>query len=98
MNPDKVDRERLCCLTDLPNVGEAIAADLRLLGVADPTGLRGRDPLELYDELCRLTGLRHDPCVLDIFLSVADFLAGAAPRRWWEFTELRKRMLAERSA
>lgn len=32
MNPTKVCRTRLYTLTDLPNIGEAMAEDLRLLG------------------------------------------------------------------
>lgn len=33
MNPAKVDRNRLARLEDLPNIGPAIARDLRLLDV-----------------------------------------------------------------
>ena len=42
-------------LEQIPNVGPAIAADFKLLGVASPRDLIGRDPYALYDELCRLT-------------------------------------------
>src|SRR4051794_9532580 len=43
-------------LEDIPNVGPAVAGDLRQLGIATPAGLPGRDPYALYDELCRITG------------------------------------------
>ena len=33
MNPDKVQRSKLNTLTDLPNVGKAVAEDLALLGI-----------------------------------------------------------------
>ena len=51
-------------LEDLPNVGPAIAKDLRRIGVLEPESLVGRDPFAMYDELCRVTGQRHDPCLL----------------------------------
>src|SRR5690349_21513275 len=51
-------------LEDIPNVGPAIAADLRQLGITMPDELLGRDPYVMYDDLCRITGVRHDPCLL----------------------------------
>lgn len=90
MNPAKVSRDRLKHLTDLPNVGPAVADDLRLLGIKTPAGLAGRDPHEMYASLCALSGTRHDPCMLDVFISVTRFMAGEAPRVWWAFTAERK--------
>src|ERR1700758_3501728 len=49
-------------LEDIPNVGPAVAADLRQLGIT-PGELLGRDPYAMYDDLCRITGQRHDPCL-----------------------------------
>ena len=94
MNPHKVDRTRVGQLTDLPNVGEATAADLRLLGFDSPEQLAGESPFEMYERLCRKTGQRHDPCVIDVFMSVTQFMDGKPPRPWWEFTETRKNILA----
>ena len=90
MHPSKVERERLVELTDLPNVGPSVAGDLRLLGIATPQALVGQDPLQLYHRLCRATGQRHDPCVLDVFMSITAFMAGDAPRPWWDYTAQRK--------
>jgi len=90
MNPARVDRDRLNQFTDLPNVGKAFAADLRLLGFRHPLEVRGQDARELYDQLCCLTGARQDPCVLDVLLSITSFLEGAPARPWWEFSEQRK--------
>lgn len=90
MHPDKVRRDRLQALTDLPNVGPAVAADLRLLGIERPDQLAGRDPWAMYVDLCHLTGQRHDPCVIDVFLSITDFIAGGAPKPWWHYTAQRK--------
>lgn len=91
MNPSKVIRERVRRFTDLPNIGPAMARDFELLGLKEPAQLAGADPFELYLALCAATGARQDPCVLDVFMSVTDFLAGGLPAPWWDFTELRKR-------
>ena len=75
MNPTKVDRNHLLRLTDLPNVGPACEKDLRLIGIRVPAHLRGRDPYDMYAQLCLKTGVMHDPCVIDVFLSVVRFMA-----------------------
>ena len=51
-----------------PERRPAFAADLRRMGIATPAELPGRDPYTLYDELCRITAQRHDPCLLDTFI------------------------------
>lgn len=79
-------------LEDLPNIGPAIAADLRLLGIAQPQELARRDAFALYQALCAATGKRHDPCVLDTFMAATDFMRGAAPEPWWHYTAERKRL------
>ncbi len=94
MNPAKVRRDNLHRLTDLPNIGPAMARDLRLLGISRPDQLVGRDPQAMYAELARLTASRQDPCVLDVFLSITRFMAGGEPQPWWRFTAERRRMMA----
>ena len=91
MHPDKVDRHRVTRLTDLPNVGPATAHDLVLIGVDSPRDLAGKDPLEMYRSLCHKTGVRQDPCVLDVFISLARFISGEPARPWWAYTEERKK-------
>ena len=71
------ERRDVVRLEDIPNVGPAIAADFRQLGITTPGDLVGRDPYALYDELCRVTGVRHDPCVLDTFIAAVRYMAGA---------------------
>jgi hypothetical protein len=74
----------------LPNVGPAMAADLRAIGVAHPRELGHRVPFVLYQSLCAHTGKRQDPCVLDTFMAITDFMRGAAPAPWWTYTAQRK--------
>jgi len=82
-------------LEDLPNVGPAVAADFRRVGIRAPQDLRSRDPYALYDRLNRVTGARHDPCVLDTFISAVRYVEGAPARPWWKYTAERKRALAK---
>jgi len=77
-------------LEQLPNVGPALAPDLRLIGIRHPHELRGQDPFALYRRLCEATGVRQDPCVLDTFMAATDFAAGAAAAPWWAYTAKRK--------
>ena len=79
-------------LEQLPNIGPALAADLRRLGIRHPADLRTCDPFQLYQALCRLSGARQDPCVLDTFMAATDFMRGAEPEPWWRYTAQRKRI------
>lgn len=94
MNPSKVDRNHLLRLTDLPNVGPACEKDLRTIGIRVPAQLRGRDAYDLYAQLCLKTGVVHDPCVIDVFLSVVRFMAGEPARPWWAYSAERRAQLA----
>src|SRR5437899_11617022 len=83
-------------LEDIPKVGPAVAADLRRLRITSPAELLGRDPYALYDDLCRTTGQRHDPCLLDTFIAAVRFIEGEPMKPWWKYTAERKRELAAR--
>ena len=83
-------RDGITRLVDVPNVGPAVAADLRRLGITSPGELSGHDPYAMFDDLCRLTGQRHDPCLLDTFTAAVSYANGGAARPWWEFSRERK--------
>jgi hypothetical protein len=91
-------RKEIARLEDIPNVGPAIAADLRQLGFTQPDDLVDRDPYAMYDDLCRITGQRHDPCLLDTFIAAVRYMAGGPKKPWWKYTAERKRELAARNA
>ena len=93
----KKEREQLARLEDIPNIGSAIAADLRQLGITLPIDLLGRDPYAIYDDLCRLTGQRHDACLLDTFIAAVRYMEGEPKKPWWKYTAERKRVLAARN-
>jgi len=82
-------------LEQLPNVGPSLAADLRLLGIQHPKELAGRDAFVLYQSLCAKTGQRQDPCVLDTFMAVTDFMRGAEAAPWWKYTAQRKALYGQ---
>jgi Pathogenicity locus len=89
-------RGEVASLEDIPNVGPAIAADLRQLGIKLPDELLGRDPYSMYDDLCRITRQRHDLCLLDTFIAAVRFMAGEPKKPWWKYTSERKREMAAR--
>jgi hypothetical protein len=93
MNPQKVQRDKVFELEDLPNIGKAMATDLRCIGIRSPQQLAGKDPFQLYEALCKRTGMRHDPCVIDVFISIVHFMDGGEALAWWSFTQERKRKL-----
>lgn len=77
--------------TDIPNVGPAMEKDFRTLGIISPSELCDKDPYALYLAIEKATGCHHDPCVLDTYMAVVDFMNGAKPIPWWNYTEERKR-------
>lgn len=83
-------------LEDIPNVGVSVDGYLRHLGITSPDDLPGRDPYAMYDDLCRITGQRHDPCLLDTFIAAVRYMEGGPKTPWWKFTAERKRTLAAR--
>jgi hypothetical protein len=82
-------------LEQLPNIGPSLAADLRLIGIAHPADLRGKDAFVLYQKLCAATGQRQDPCVLDTFMAATDFMRGAPAAPWWHYTAQRKALFGQ---
>ncbi|MDY0170206.1 MAG: helix-hairpin-helix domain-containing protein [Thermoguttaceae bacterium] len=66
------------------------------MGVHSPKDLAGKDPYTMYDDLCQATGVRHDPCVIDVFIAAVRFMAGEKPTPWWKYTAERKRVMAAR--
>ena len=88
------DRKTVSRLEDLPNIGKAMADDLRLIGIEHPKHLDGKDPFDLYDRLCSARGIRQDPCVIDVFMSAVHFMEGGESLPWWSFTDERKNHVA----
>ena len=77
-------------LLEVPNVGPATARDLLKLGISEPEALAGQNPETMYEALCKIDGVRHDPCVLDVFTAAVSYGNGGPARPWWAFTPERK--------
>lgn len=80
---------------DIPNIGKAMEGDFLLMGFTKPSELAGQDPYAMYENLCRLTKCRQDPCVIDVFIAAVRFMDGGPPTPWWHYTEERKKTLTE---
>lgn len=76
---------------DIPNVGPAMERDLLVLGLKNPADLTGKDAFTLYKKMCKVSGTRQDPCVLDTYIAVIDFMNGAPARPWFWYTKQRKK-------
>lgn len=77
-------------LQRIPNVGPAIGYDLVRLGIRRPEDLVARDPDDLYEELGRMDGVRHDPCVRDTMAAVVAYAETGESVPWWHFSAQRK--------
>lgn len=80
-------------LEDIPNIGKALAADLRAIGIRSPDQLDGVEPLDIYRMLEKQMGARHDPCVLYTLLAVQSFMKSGLSAPWYQFTEQGKSLL-----
>lgn len=78
-------------LEDIPNIGPAMVRDFTVLGIRTPSDLKNEDPYMLYKKMCRLSGVRQDPCVLDTYMAAIDFMQGAPARPWYFYTAKRKK-------
>jgi hypothetical protein len=79
-------------LQDIPNVGPAMVRDFIQLGIKDPKDLKTKDAFKLYKKMCQISGTRQDPCVLDTYIAVIDFMNGAPARPWFYYTKSRKKL------
>jgi len=74
-------------LRDLDGIRKGTLADLVLLYIHDVATLEQQDPVLLYEHLCARTGVRQDPCELDVFSCVVTQVREpdlpAAQRQWW---------------
>ena len=93
--PKASHAEQARVLTDIPNIGKTVAADLRGIGITTPQQVRAMDPLLAYEQLRGPMGQRHDPCMLDTFLAAHDFMNGGRKQPRWNFTARRKALLAK---
>ncbi|MEO6015225.1 MAG: helix-hairpin-helix domain-containing protein [Devosia sp.] len=74
----------------LRNIGPAMLADFKLLGIGTVAQLAEEDADALYLRLCKLTDARQDPCVHDTFAAAIHQARTGEALAWWDFTTARK--------
>jgi hypothetical protein len=78
-------------LQTIPGIGPSIAADLRGLGITDPTKLRGRDPERLYARSNARKGVTQDRCLLYAFRCAVYFANTSRHQpellKWWNWSD-----------
>lgn len=77
-------------LLSLMNVGKATVQDLKLLGITTIEELKKQDPDQLYVQLQKITGTKHDPCVWDVFAAIIHEAQTGEKIPWWHWTGIRK--------
>lgn len=80
----------------VPSIGIKFAEDLVFLGYYFLSELKDKDGAKLTDEYEKKKGYWIDPCVEDQFRLVVNFAqTNDATKKWWNFTEERKKFRLE---
>ncbi|MDI9865672.1 helix-hairpin-helix domain-containing protein [Flectobacillus sp. DC10W] len=80
----------------VPSIGIKFAEDLVFLGYYSLNELKNKDGAKLTDEYERKKGYWIDPCVEDQFRLVVNFAnTNDTQKKWWDFTEERKKFRTE---
>lgn len=86
-----MDKVVLKSLQIIPGIGPSLAKDLYLLGVRQVSDLKKMNPQKMYDEMCRITHSRQDPCVLYTYRCAVYFAKTKQPDpellKWWNWKD-----------
>lgn len=78
-------------LTKIPGVGKSIANDFRNIGINNISDLKGKNPEELYLQICAKQGCQIDRCVLYVCRSSVYFAENKNPDpeklKWWNWKD-----------
>ena len=78
-------------LTQIPYVGKSIADDFRNIGIAKISDLKGKNPEEMYSQICVIQGCQVDRCVLYVCRSAVYFAENENPDpekvKWWNWKD-----------
>ena len=85
-------------LPDLVSVGPATIKDLAEIGISSVHDLREQRAEDLFERLCAVTKVRHDPCVIDVFRAAIeqakDPHLALQKCQWWYWSRVRKGRLS----
>jgi Pathogenicity locus len=74
----------------IPGVGKRVAEDLRGIGIAKPSDLKGKDPEMLYDKHNKRIGRTEDRCLLYVFRCAVYYANGGKEPyklKWWNWSD-----------
>ena len=80
-------------LLQIPGVGKSISEDLQNIGIKCVDDLRGKDPLELYQQSNALVGQIQDRCLLYVFRCAVYYAETKTGERdpeklkWWNWKD-----------
>ena len=78
-------------LTEIPYVGKSIANDFKNIGITRISDLKGKNPEELYAQICANQGHLIDRCVLYVCRSSIYFAENENPDpekfKWWNWKD-----------
>jgi hypothetical protein len=81
-------------LSDLRSIGPAALKDFKLLGIDRVEDLKKKNSINLYNQLCEITNVRHDPCVIDVFRTAIeqakDPRLESQKKNWWYWSKHRE--------
>lgn len=80
-------------LLSLMSVGRATLKDLQLLDINKIDQLKNQTPDQLYENLQQITGIKHDPCVWDVFAAIIHEAKTGEKLPWWHWSKIRKTKL-----
>lgn len=87
----KINKKNGEGLESIPGVGKSIAQDLRDLGIAQPSSLKGKDPERLYAKLEKLRGMHIDRCMLYVFRCAVYYAEHSThdpeKLKWWNWKD-----------
>jgi len=78
-------------LKQIPYVGKSIAEDFKSIGITQIADLKGKNPEELYSQICAKQGHPIDRCLLYVFRSAVYFAENTNPdpekTKWWNWKD-----------
>lgn len=87
----QTDRQTIVRFDEIVNIGPAMTAVFFRMGMKKPQELVGKDPLKLYQRICRVDRKFYDPCVLDVLMATVDYMNDRQPKSWWKYSSMRKK-------
>ena len=78
-------------LKTIPGVGKKVSEDIYSLGIRSVRDLERKDPEELYQKLCKLTGQKIDRCMLYVFRCAVYYASNEYHNpellKWWNWKD-----------